>query len=95
MSDDEPFQNAARHSHMQTAKWLVRLGGVGAHIHAKNDLALRLACNGDHVNTARWLVGLDPDWVWPVRSMRSLQQWSPARDAWIRAVLLYCHQARS
>jgi hypothetical protein len=79
------FCKAVKEGHLRTAKWLVGLGAVS--IHAKDDLALRLACDARHVNIARWLIGLDPDWAWPVMSMRTLQQWSPARDAWIQAVL--------
>jgi hypothetical protein len=58
-------------------------------IHADNDDAVLCACFYGHVRVGRWLVALDPAWDWPLDAIKALQDWSPPRDAWMRAVLAF------
>jgi hypothetical protein len=51
---DWAFRAACLGGHLETAKWLVALGGVD--VHTENDWAFRFACTNDHLETAKWLV---------------------------------------
>jgi hypothetical protein len=83
--DDEAFGWACHNGHLVVAQWLHGLGGVNTH--AANEFAFAAACKGGDLRTGRWLVALEPDWPWPAYGMRALQTCSPARDAWMRAVV--------
>jgi hypothetical protein len=76
------FQQVCRQGALQSAKWLHALGGVD--IHANADAALVSALDP---RVGRWLVCRDPEWPWPEQCLQRLQVWSPARDAWIKAVV--------
>ena len=48
------FWRACEGGHLETAKWLLSLGGVD--VHAVDD-AFVWACEGGHLDTAKWLWG--------------------------------------
>jgi hypothetical protein len=54
--NDEAFRGACANGHLETAKWLLTLGGVN--VHAINDDAFRYACGRGHLEIAKWLYTL-------------------------------------
>jgi hypothetical protein len=86
--NDDAFRWACGKGYLVVAQWLFSLGDVD--IHARNDAAFQWACASGHLGLGRWLCALDPEWDWPADGLRSLQTWTPARDAWMRTVLSRC-----
>jgi hypothetical protein len=84
-SPDELFRSVIWEGHLGVAKWLQGVGGV--HIHGDDDYAFKISISQGHLEIGRWLMGLDPLWAWPCADVEKLKCWSPARDAWIQAVV--------
>jgi hypothetical protein len=53
---DLAFRRACKNCHLETAQWLVSLGGVD--IHADDDFVFYAACGNGHLEMAQWLMSL-------------------------------------